>query len=556
MKRVALPVFLLLMPTPGIAEPIAADSGRIGPSFACPRPAPADRLSQLICANPGMSREELIFAQAYQAVRHLYGPGGWKTLRAQAAAFDSRLRAACDIPASSAWHRAMPPGVPACYIAQTEADRAIWLAQMSGPAREEASRPIEQAAALQHRLVDLGFLMAGIEADGVYGDATRAAIMTWQRVAHRSDATGFMSDADARALRIPGIAADMFQTATTVLACSDPRADGARTIASDHPDGHCFEVLPAQRWEKVADVRGLLLLRRVPAVIGEPPLYFRPDDVVRATDRQPLAPTQKQEIFRPRQQEQAAVGFSFIGRTAIVTLVIAGIVLGLGAVRALHAARARRRRVRRAFGLAMKEVVAHQRTLQIRKLQLVGVDAYGTIDLAKWNKERAYFYKTRIMPLLAANALDDQWTLINGAVEHRLELAASAPGTPEVPRARFVSDPRIFDARMEPADYERHCAMLLRAAGWKAQVTAAGGDQGTDVLARRAGRTLVLQCKLYSSPVGNAAVQAISAARLHQRADLAVVVSNASFTPAARQLARTNGVYLIHHEELRAFDPS
>lgn len=555
MKRVALPLFLLLMPTAGVAESV-----RIGPSFACPRPVPADRLSQLICANPDMSREELTLAQSYQALRHLRGPGGWKALRAQAATFDNQLRVACDVPASSARNRAMPLGVPACYVARTETYRAVWLGQMSGPAREEASRPIEQAMALQQHLVDLGFLAAGTKADGVYGEATRAAITTWQRVAHRPDATGFMSDADAVALRSPVIATDTFRTATTVLACSDLRADGSHAIVPDLPDEHCFEALPAQRWEKVAEQHGLLLLRRVPAVVGEPPLYFHPDDVTSVADRRPLASTPIQEIPRPRQPEQAAIGSSGVGRIAVVILVIAGMLLGLGAVRRLHGARARRRRVRKAFELAMKEVAIHQRTLQIRKLQLVGVDAYGTVDLAKWNKERAYFYKTRIMPLLAANALDDQWTLINGEVEHRLELAASAstsvPGKPEASHARFVSDPRVFDARMEPADYERHCAMLLRTAGWKAQVTAASGDQGTDVLARRAGRTLVLQCKLYSNPVGNSAVQAVSAARLHQRADLAAVVSNASFTPAARQLARTNGVYLIHHQELRTFDPS
>ncbi|MGI4748766.1 MAG: restriction endonuclease [Janthinobacterium lividum] len=551
MTRVALPLFLLLMPTAGVAE-----SARIGPSFVCPRPAPADRLSQLICDNADMSREELTLAQSYQALRHLYGPNGWKALRAQAASFDTRLRAACNVPASSARHRTMPPGVPACYVARTETDRAIWLERMSGPAREEASRPVEQAMALQQRLVDLGFLAAGTEADGVYGDATRTAIMTWQRVARRSDATGFMSDADAVALRSPVVAADMFRTATMVLACSDLRAGGVYAIAPDRSDGRCFEALPAQRWEKVSEERGLLLLRRVPAVVGEPPLYFRAQDVTIVVDRRPLAPIPKQEILRTKQPEQPATGSGFIGRIAVAVLAIAGMLLGLGTVRRLHGARARRRRVRKAFELAMKEVATHQRTLQIRKLQLVGVDAYGTIDLAKWNKERAYFYKTRIMPLLAANALDDQWALINGEVEHRLELAASAPGKPEAALERFVSDPRIFDPRMEPADYERHCAMLLRAAGWKAQVTAASGDQGTDVLARRAGRTLVLQCKLYSNPVGNSAVQEISAARLHQRADLAAVVSNASFTPAARQLARTNGVYLIHHEELRAFDRS
>lgn len=542
MKRVALPLFLLLMPTAGVAESV-----RVGPSFACPRPVAADRLSKMLCNNADLSREESALTQSYQALRHLHGPGGWKMPSAQAAMFDNRLRAVCDVAQSNTRHRPMSPVLPACHVAQTKTAGAVGLGQMTGPVREEASRVPTQA---------IGFLAAGADADGVYADATRAAVVIWQRVAHRTDASGFMSDADAAALRNPQVATDIFQTVTTILACSDLQGDAVHAIIPSRPDGHCFAALPVQRWEKVGLRRGWLLLRRIPAVVGEPPLYFRPEDVIKVADRRPPALAPKAEVPRPRQAEQATSGPGGIGRIVVVILITAGILLGLGAARRLHAGWARRRRVRRAFDLAMKEVATHRRTLQIRRLQLVGVDAYGTIDLAKWNKERAYFYKTRIMPLLAANSLDDQWTLINGEVEHRLELAASAPGRPEAAHARFVSDPRIFDARMEPADYERHCAMLLRTAGWKAQVTAASGDQGTDVLARRAGRILVLQCKLYSNPVGNSAVQAVSAARLHQRADLAAVVSNASFTPAARQLARTNGVHLIHHDELRAFDPS
>ena len=119
----------------------------------------------------------------------------------------------------------------------------------------------------------------------------------------------------------------------------------------------------------------------------------------------------------------------------------------------------------------------------------------------------------------------------------------------------YDSDPHIFHPRMRPIDYELHCALLLRSAGWDAQTTVASGDQGTDVIAKRNGRVLVLQCKLYDQPVGNSAVQEISAARMHQQADYAAEVSNAAYTAAARQLARTNGIFLLHHGELVGFDP-
>ena len=139
---------------------------------------------------------------------------------------------------------------------------------------------------------------------------------------------------------------------------------------------------------------------------------------------------------------------------------------------------------------------------------------------------------------------------INGLIEEAAQRSISA-GNPEA--LRFVSNPEVFDARMDPLDYEKHCALQLERAGWSPRLTAATGDQGADVIASRDGKILVLQCKLYSQPVGNDAVQQVYAARGFQVADIAAVVSNQSYTKAARQLANVNGVRLLHHEQLCHF---
>jgi restriction system protein len=119
--------------------------------------------------------------------------------------------------------------------------------------------------------------------------------------------------------------------------------------------------------------------------------------------------------------------------------------------------------------------------------------------------------------------------------------------------ALYVSNPEVFDRRMDPLDYERFCALQLERAGWTTRLTVATGDQGADVIAQREGKTLVVQCKLYSQPVGNDAVQQVHAARTFQSAEFAIVVSNQPYTKSARQLAGVNGVYLLHHEELCYF---
>lgn len=54
MRRLALLLPFLLAPASGLA-----DTGQVGPSFACPLPAPVDGLSQMICDNPDMSHTVL-----------------------------------------------------------------------------------------------------------------------------------------------------------------------------------------------------------------------------------------------------------------------------------------------------------------------------------------------------------------------------------------------------------------------------------------------------------------------------------------------------------------
>jgi restriction system protein len=96
------------------------------------------------------------------------------------------------------------------------------------------------------------------------------------------------------------------------------------------------------------------------------------------------------------------------------------------------------------------------------------------------------------------------------------------------------------------------CANQLRQSGWDAQLTKGSGDKGVDVIATKNGVRVILQCKLYSKPVGNKAVQEAAAGKLHEGAHYAAVVSNSSYTPAAEQLAHTTGVMLLHHSGLAA----
>ncbi|MFT8737222.1 MAG: restriction endonuclease [Zymomonas mobilis] len=191
------------------------------------------------------------------------------------------------------------------------------------------------------------------------------------------------------------------------------------------------------------------------------------------------------------------------------------------------------------------------RNLQISKNQKVIKDHYGSVFIGAWIKEINYFIRTRIDPIIFNNTKNEK-SIDSLRLEARalIENVASIPLEISASPEKYISDPSIFDERMDPADYKQYCALLLRNHGWNAQATQKSDDQGTDVIAIKNGIRLVVQCKLYTKTVGNSAVQQAYTAKTFQGAQAAIVVTNSTFSKPARQAATTTGVYLIHHAQL------
>ena len=171
-------------------------------------------------------------------------------------------------------------------------------------------------------------------------------------------------------------------------------------------------------------------------------------------------------------------------------------------------------------------------------MQLVIVDDYGVEDTSKWREEKLHFIRKVIQPAVAKSTpslTDECFALIDELVAgHR---AADGSGEPDV---------EIND----PLEYEVYCLQVLEDAGWSGHLTKGSGDQGADIIAEREGFRAVVQCKLYSSPVGNKAVQEVIAARDFLGANAGIVVSNADFTRSAKELANVTGILLLHHSQL------
>lgn len=182
----------------------------------------------------------------------------------------------------------------------------------------------------------------------------------------------------------------------------------------------------------------------------------------------------------------------------------------------------------------------HLPELLLKHRQLTFVGDYGTVDALKWQKEKKKFIDLVFVPRLGGKtslAISD--TYIHEIIDRAVEIAADNLG----PSRRIEKD-------ASGQDYEVFCATLLEDEGWQARLTSHSGDQGADIIANKSGIKLVVQCKYYTGQVGNDAVQQVAAARTFYEADIAVVMSNARYTRSARQLAKSLGVQLLHHDEV------
>lgn len=188
--------------------------------------------------------------------------------------------------------------------------------------------------------------------------------------------------------------------------------------------------------------------------------------------------------------------------------------------------------------------------LQRKYVSTVFNDEYGVPIFDKWNAELNYFCNRVLVPVYLERAEQDPF------IEYLVPIEEAMWVMSERITAHFTSQDFSSEAISVPEDpweFEKYCADLLVFAGWDASPTKGSGDQGADVIAVSGQRTLVLQCKLYQSAVGNKAVQEIHAAKAHYRATDAVVVATSGYTKSARQLASSTGVLLLHPDELRGF---
>ena len=219
------------------------------------------------------------------------------------------------------------------------------------------------------------------------------------------------------------------------------------------------------------------------------------------------------------------------------------VIFVLGAGRAWMRVRRRSRLV----GIARDVTSRYARLLSVKQKQLVIHDGYGNYQLQPWIDHVDYFIANVILREARQRGFDTRtvergtplWSSMIRTVLATLQAQEQATeGAP-------IRDTDIISGE----HYEILCRNLLQAQGWRVDTTPVTGDQGADLIAEADGCRVIIQCKFYSKPVGNKAVQEAHSALGFHAGDRAVVVSNATFTRSAKQLADSTGVLLLHHDQ-------
>jgi hypothetical protein len=143
-------------PTPQSASPSPQEqmTDRIGPSFSCAKAT--QPLALRICSDQRLSGVDLSFVQAYQALRHANGRAPESGLRREAQEFQGKVLRECGIPQQGP--AISETSTKNCIDRLYTEQRMAWTSRLSGPAYQEATRPIERHIALQRDLVQLGYL--------------------------------------------------------------------------------------------------------------------------------------------------------------------------------------------------------------------------------------------------------------------------------------------------------------------------------------------------------------------------------------------------------------
>ena len=114
------------------------------------------------------------------------------------------------------------------------------------------------------------------------------------------------------------------------------------------------------------------------------------------------------------------------------------------------------------------------------------------------------------------------------------------------------TDIRASVDSMGGEEFEQWCATLLKANGYSiVELCGGAGDQGVDIVATKDEVRFAIQCKCYSTDLGNTPVQEVCAGKVFYKCQVGVVLTNRYFTKGAKELAEATGTLLWDRDRLQ-----
>lgn len=129
-----------------------------------------------------------------------------------------------------------------------------------------------------------------------------------------------------------------------------------------------------------------------------------------------------------------------------------------------------------------------------------------------------------------------------------------------IEESQKLTNPDSFHTVLSTVDkgvaFEKYCVGLLEINGFKhIETTSITGDHGADIIAMNNGLKFAIQCKYYSGTVGNSAVQEAFSAKSFYDCEIAVVMTNSTFSIQAQEEALKLGVKLWDKDKLAEMQP-
>lgn len=199
-----------------------------------------------------------------------------------------------------------------------------------------------------------------------------------------------------------------------------------------------------------------------------------------------------------------------------------------------------------------------------RKEALYSVGSKSGLDLSDIDEMEVISTIENKLSILYSFYLSGKWspkeaelifsTFVCACQSSKLPLAAEVrlESLIEEYKPKFSSETTMYAIdHMGGHEFEACCAGLLKRNGFSdVEVTPGSGDQGVDIIAVKDGIKYAIQCKCYSSDLGNKPVQEVHTGAAVYHCQIGAVMTNRHFTPGAKQAAEATGVLLWDRDKL------